>query len=130
MTVFNMAAASLVLWVMAYPGIAQDPAILRALYYLAFAFGGVGFSVPLGLLIAGICIPAAFLKLLPKWLIIMGLVIALLGELSWLDLITPKALPFIPLTRFPGFIWLIVAGFKLPDRRVSATVENAGGRGQ
>src|SRR5450756_1092023 len=130
MTVFNLAAASLVLWVMAYPGIAQDPAVLRALYYLSFAFGGVGFSVPLGLLIAGICIPAAFLKLLPKWLVVMGLVIAVMGELSWLDLITPKALPFIPLTRFPGFIWLILAGFKLPNRRVSAPVENAGGQGQ
>src|SRR5258708_6781089 len=47
MAAFNMAASALVLWVMAYPGIAQDAAVLRALYYLTFAFGGVGFSVPL-----------------------------------------------------------------------------------
>ena len=116
MTVFNMAASSLVQWVMAYPGVAQDAAVLRALYYLSFAFGGVGFSVPMGLLIAGICIPAVFLKLLPKWLIVFGLVIAVMGELSWLDLITSKALPFIPLTRFPAFIWLIIAGFMLPGK--------------
>jgi hypothetical protein len=126
MTVFDMAASALVQWVMAYPGIAQDTAILRALYYLSFAFGGVGFSVPMGILIAGICIPAAFMKLLPKWLIIMGLILAVFGELSWLDLITPKALPFIPLTRFPGFIWLIIVGFKLPYSRITSTVENFG----
>jgi hypothetical protein len=36
MTAFNMATTSLILWVMAYPGIAQDPGVLRALYYLVF----------------------------------------------------------------------------------------------
>jgi hypothetical protein len=118
MTAFNIAAGALIIWVMAYPGIAQDSSALRALYYLAFAFGGVGFSVPLGLLIAGICIPAAFMKLLPRWLIVFGLVIAVIGESSWLTLIMPKALPLIPLTRFPGFIWLIVAGFALPGARL------------
>src|SRR5262245_13403353 len=68
----------------------------------------------MGLLIAGICVPAAFLKLLPKWLIVFGMIIAVIGELSWLDLITSKALPLIPLTRFPAFVWLIAAGFALP----------------
>jgi hypothetical protein len=117
MTTFNMAASALVLWVMAYPDIAQDAAVLRALYYLTFAFGGVGFSVPLGLLMAGVCIPAAFFKLLPKWLVVFGLVLAVTGELSALSLVIPKALFLIPLTRFPGFIWLIGAGFALPKTR-------------
>ncbi len=34
MTAFNMAASALILWVMAYPAIAQDASVLRALYYL------------------------------------------------------------------------------------------------
>jgi hypothetical protein len=117
MAAFNMAASALVLWVMAYPGIAQDAAVLRALYYLTFAFGGVGFSVPLGLLMAGVCIPAAFFKLLPKWLVMFGIVLAVIGELSALALVIPNALFLIPLTRFPGFIWLIAAGFALPKTR-------------
>jgi hypothetical protein len=117
MTAFNMAASAMVLWTMAYPGVAQDAGALRALYYLSFALGGVGFSVPLGLLIAGISVTAGFMKLLPKWLVISGLALAVIGELSWLDLITPKALPLIPLTRFPAFLWLIAAGFYLPGRR-------------
>ncbi len=117
MTAFNMAASALVLWVMAYPGIAQDSAVLRALYYLTFALGGVGFSVPMGLLIAGLSIPAAFFKLLPKWLVVFGLMLAVIGELSALSLVIPNALFLIPLTRFPGFIWLIGAGFALPKTR-------------
>jgi hypothetical protein len=128
MTSFNMAAAALILWTTAYPGIAQDTGVIRALYYLMFAFGGVGFSVPMGLLIAGLCVPAAFLRLLPGWLIVFGLVIAGVGELSWLDLITSKALPLIPLTRFPAFIWLIAAGFLMPtgrDRRQDAQPQAA-----
>jgi hypothetical protein len=103
--------------VTAYPGVAQDAAVLRALYYLTFAVGGVGFSVPFGLLLAGICIPAGFFKLLPKWLVIFGIALAIIGELSALSLIIPKALFLIPLTRFPGFIWLIGAGFALPKTR-------------
>lgn len=118
-TAFNVMASSLTLWVMAYPGIASNTDVLRSLYYLMFAFGGVGFSVPLGLLIAGISIPCGFMKLLPKWLVIFGIVLAVIGELSWLDMITPRALFLIPLTRFPAFLWLILAGFMLPRSRTS-----------
>ena len=114
MTAINMAAAALILWVMAYPGIAQKEAVLGALYYLTFAIGGVGFSVPIGLLMAGVCVPAAFMKLLPRWLIIFGFALAVIGELSALSLVLPKTLLLIPLTRFPGFVWLIGAGFALP----------------
>jgi hypothetical protein len=114
MTAINMALTGLILWVMAYPGIAQETAVLRALYYLGFATGGVGFSVPMGLLIAGLSIPAAMMKLLPKWLVVFGFALGMIGELSALNLVIPQALFLIPLTRFPGFIWLIAAGFILP----------------
>jgi hypothetical protein len=113
-TTLNMSASAFVLWVMAYPGIAQDGAVLRALYYLQFALGGPGFSVPLGLLLAGVCVTAGFMKLLPKWLVALGLLLAAIGELSWLAMIFPKALFLIQLTRFPAFIWLIATGFLLP----------------
>src|SRR5882724_8666179 len=113
-TAFNTALTALILWVMAYPGIAQNGAVLRALYYLSFATGGVGFSAPLGLLMAGISVSAGFMKLLPKWIVILGIVLAAIGELSSLSLIFPAAAFLIPLTRFPGFVWLIAAGFTLP----------------
>jgi hypothetical protein len=113
-TACTLAISALTLWVVAYPGVAQDEGVLRALYYLGFAIGGAGYSMPLGLLIAGISIPAAFMRLLPKWLIVFGVALGIVGELSWFSLIIPKALFLIPLTRFPGFIWLIAAGFALP----------------
>ena len=122
-TAIDMMAASSVLWTMSYPGIAQEPTLLQALYRLTFALGGPGFSVPLGLLIAGVSITAGFSKLLPKWIVILGIVLAAIGELSWLDILFPQALPLIPLTRFPGFVWLIAAGFSLPKTIERANAE-------
>jgi len=116
MAAFNIAISALVLWVMAYPGIADEAAVVRALYYIVFAVGGVGFSVPIGLLLAGISIPALMMKLLPKWLILFGLILSVIGELSFFSLAIPGALFLIPLTRFPSFVWLIAAGFMLPKR--------------
>jgi hypothetical protein len=114
-TAFTMLASSSVLWALAQLGIAQDRTLVHAFYWLDQAFGGSGFSVPFGLLIAGISVPAAFLKLLPKWIVVSGLALAVCGELSWLNLLLPKALFLVPLTRFPGFAWLIAAGFALPN---------------
>ncbi len=113
-TSFTMIVSASMLWTLAQPGVAQDKALVQALYWLDQALGGSGFSVPFGLLIAGICIPALIMKLLPKWIVIPGLLIALCGELSWLNLVVPKALFLVPLTRFPGFLWMIAAGFALP----------------
>jgi hypothetical protein len=123
MAAFNLALSALLLWVMAYPDIAQDTSVLRALYYMGFAVGGVGYSVPLGLLIAGVAISAGFKKILPKWFVGIGIVLALSGEASSLSLLFPKLLFLIPLTRFPGFIWLITVGFMLPKAKVQNSLE-------
>lgn len=121
MTVFDGVAAGFTTWAMIHPGVAQDATLTTALYYLSYAFGGPGFSVPMGLLIVGVCIPAAVLKLLPKWIVAFGLLLALAGELSSLNLVFPQALFLVPLVRFPGFIWLIVAGFALPKTMARVT---------
>jgi hypothetical protein len=117
MTAFNMAASAYVLWTGARPGIAEDPMLVNALYYLSYVLGGPGFSAPFGLLMAGVSIPAGIFRLVPTWIAILGLVLAVLGELSSLNLVFSWALPLIPLTRFPGFIWIILIGFGLPRSR-------------
>ena len=117
MSSFNIMAGAFFLWTLTYPGIAQDLPLLHALYRLMFAFGGIGFSVPCGLLFAGVSVTSGFYKLLPKWIVIFGLIVAVIGELSWFEMLTPKVIALIPLTRFPGFIWLIAAGFALPKSR-------------
>jgi hypothetical protein len=113
-TAINMMTASSVLWAMTYPEVARDGALVQALYRLSFALGGPGFSVPLGLLVAGISVTAGVSGLLPRWLVVPGLIIAVAGELSWLEILFPRLLFLIPLTRFPGFAWLIAVGFHLP----------------
>jgi hypothetical protein len=107
-------AGGLTTWTLLHPVIVQTPSLVLALYYLAYALGGPGFSIPMGLLMAGISIPALLHRLLPKWICILGIVLAAAGELSWFHLISPAALFLIPLTRFPGFIWLIAVAFALP----------------
>jgi hypothetical protein len=124
LTVFNGVAASLIVWTMIHPGVAQAPSVLLALYYLSYAFGGPGFSIPMGLLMAGVSIPAAIMKLLPKWIVVLGLVLAAAGELSWFHLISMSALFLVPLVRFPGFIWLIAVGFALP-KTLSSSAEGS-----
>jgi hypothetical protein len=103
-----------VLWVLSRPVISQAPVFAQALHYLAVALGGPGFTVPQGLLMAGISVVGSFMKVLPKWIVVLGLVLAVTGELSWLSMIFPQAGVLIPLTRWPGFIWLIAMGFALP----------------
>ncbi len=112
--------SALTQWTLARPGIAADGTLAQALYFLIFATGGPGYSVPIGLLFAGISVPALIFRLLPKWVSVMGLVLAVVGELSALSLVIPGALFLIPLTRFPGFVWLIAAGFMLAGHRTAA----------
>jgi len=47
--------------------------------YLSYGFGGPGFSVPMGLLLAGVSVPAWLMKLLPKWVAGLGLALAVCG---------------------------------------------------
>jgi hypothetical protein len=53
LTVFDGVAAGFTVWAMIHPGVTQTPALTTALYYLSYAFGGPGFSVPMGLLMTG-----------------------------------------------------------------------------
>ena len=113
-------AGSMAMWAMLKPGVIENPPTVLALYYAGFALGGPGFSVPMGLLMAGVSVTAGFLRLLPRWLVVFGLVLAAAGELSWLHLALPQLLFLIPLVRFPGFVWLIAVGFLLPRTREPA----------
>ncbi|HTV05973.1 MAG TPA: hypothetical protein VME86_11445 [Acidobacteriaceae bacterium] len=122
-TAILMMASSVCLWTMTMPGVAQDPALAEALHFLNFALGGPGYSVPLGLLMAGLSIPAYFRRLVPRWIVYLGLALAVCGELSWLAFEFRSALPLIPLTRFPGYVWLIAFGFALPARAPRAAAQ-------
>jgi hypothetical protein len=117
-----LAFSGLTFWAMTQPGMTDDLSTLRALQLLSFATGGVGHVVGLGLLMAGVVVPAAFARLLPRWLVWFGLALAVLAELSSVSLVFPMAVPLLPLSRFPALLWLIAAGFAMPtSRRANGT---------
>jgi hypothetical protein len=110
-----IALSSLYSWVLSVPEVSASLPETRALYFLSFLSGGVGFAVTFGLLAAGVSVTSHFFRLLPRWLVWFGLVIAVAGELSVFSLISYPANFFIPVTRYLGFIWLIAVGVSLPN---------------
>src|SRR5437868_1678297 len=123
MTVFDSTVSHLTMWAMTLPVVNHNAVFLPPLYFVSYAFGGPGFSIPMGLFIAGISVTCAFAGLLPKWIAWSGLLLAVIGELSWLHLpFFPKFVFLIPLTRFPGFLWLIAAGFALPATKAQRVI--------
>jgi hypothetical protein len=89
----------------------------RLLQLLAFATGGPGHVVPLGLLLAGASITGGLTRRLPRWLMWFGIVLAAFAELSTLTLILEPAVFLLPLARFPAFIWIICVAALLPSQR-------------
>jgi hypothetical protein len=111
--------SSLSTWVLSLPDVSASPIATRALYFFSFLFGGAAFAVMFGLLAAGISITSYLSRLLPRWLFVLGMIVAVAGELSALSLIAFPATFFIPITRFGGFLWLILVGLRLPKDRTS-----------
>jgi hypothetical protein len=112
----SLAVSGLVTWT-AVESASLDGNLARALTDLAFAAGGAGFVVPLGLLLAGVAIPGLANGLLPRWLGWGGLVVAGLAEIATLSLIVPALDPLLPIGRFGGLIWLLLVSALLPLER-------------
>lgn len=113
----GLALSGLTTWTLSRPEVTSDAALVRALYYLTYLTGGPWHVVTLGLLIAGIAVPALIVGLLPRPVAWTGLVIAGLAEITTLVLIWLGLSPLLPVARFTGLVWLIVAGALLPLRR-------------
>lgn len=105
-----LASGSLLLSGLATWTAAQNPDLARAFTSLAFAAGAFGFAVPLALLIAGVA------RTTPRPLEITGYVVAALAGLSAFGMLTDVLYPLIPVGRFGGLVWLVLATFvKRPD---------------
>ena len=109
--------SGLIAWALSRPELVVDPTLVHALYYLVFLTGGPGHVVALGLLVAGVAVPGLILGLLPRPVAWAGLLIAAIAELSFLTLLHWGFSVLLPVARFSGLIWLIVAGAMLPLRR-------------
>jgi hypothetical protein len=109
--------SGLLVWTLSRPEVTSDEAVVRAVSFLTFLTGGPWHVIGLGLLIAGIAVPSLIIRLLPRPVAWTGLVIAVIAELTTLVLIWPVLAVLLPIARFTGLIWLIVAGALLPVRR-------------
>jgi hypothetical protein len=71
----------------------------------------------LALLVAGVAVPSLILRLTPRPLAWFGLVIAAIGMVSTLTLLT-SALDFtLPIGRFGGLIFIVATSVLLPASR-------------
>jgi len=122
----GLGLSGLFAWTLSRPEVTADATLVRALYYLTYLTGGPWHIVALGLLIAGISVPSLILGLLPRPVAWAGLAIAVMAELTTLVLIWPGLSPLLPVARFTGLIWLIVAGVLLPVRRRNKQEARAG----
>ena len=119
-----MGLSGLMTWAAADTAKLADPALAHALFDLSFVTGAAGFVVPFSLLISGVAIPSLILRLTPRPLAWAGLVVAAIGMVSTLTLLT-SALDFtLPIGRFGGLIFIVAASVLLPAtrRRLTATV--------
>ncbi|MGI5129576.1 DUF4386 domain-containing protein [Pseudonocardia sp. CA-107938] len=113
-----LAASGLVTWVLALPAVSTaGGAVVLALHGLMFATGGVGAVAFLGLLVAGVAVPGLLSGRLPRTFALVGIAIAAVAVLSTVSMLASGLAILLPLGRFPGLIWLIVAGVVLPRRK-------------
>ncbi len=116
------AASALVLsglsgWILSLPDVTASAPVVKAIYFVSFLSGGVAYAVGFGLLAAGVSVTSYFSRLLPRWQVALGIVVAIAGEFSSLSLVTYPANFLIPITRYVGFIWLILAAVTLTAGR-------------
>jgi hypothetical protein len=104
-------------WVLSVPEVSASAQIVKAIFFLCFLFGGVVFAVGFGLMTAGVSVTCYFMQLLPRWLLVLGMLLAFTGELSSLSLIAYPANFFIPITRYLGLIWMVAAAVALTKHR-------------
>lgn len=114
-----LTGSALATWSLTRPGVAAASGAVTALQSIGFDGGGPGFAVFLGLFVAGVSVSAGLSKLIPRWLMALGIVVAAAGELSSLTLVNFTAGYFIPVARFLSIVWMFALSFKLPDSRRS-----------
>jgi hypothetical protein len=114
-------------WVLSLPEVTASAAVVKAVCFLSFLSGGPAYAVGFGLLAAGVSVTSYFTGLLPRWVVALGMVTAVAGEFSCLSLLAYPANFLIPVTRYLGLIWLMVAAVKLtrssPLKQTSESIE-------
>ncbi|WP_051950913.1 hypothetical protein [Actinacidiphila yeochonensis] len=94
-----------------------SPALARALADLSFASGGPGYVVMFALFTAGISVTGLMAGLLPRAVTWTGLALAAVGMVAELTLLASGFSYLLPVVRFGGTVWLVLAAALLPRTR-------------
>jgi len=125
-TPIMLAASAMATWSLTRPGVAAAPGAVAALQSIGFDGGGPGFAVFFGLFVAGVSVAAGMPKLIPRWLMWLGIVVAAAGELSALTLLNFTAGYFIPVIRFLSIIWMLALALRWPPAAPVPVAEDGG----
>jgi hypothetical protein len=113
-TPMMLAGAAMATWSLTRPGVASGSGAVAVLQAIGFDSGGPGFAVFLGLFVAGVSVAGGLRKLIPRWLMWLGFVVAATGELSTFTLLDFTAGYFIPVARFLSIVWMAGLALNLP----------------
>jgi hypothetical protein len=113
-------------WVLSVPEVSASAQLVKAIFFLCFLFGGAVYSVGFGLLAAGVSVTSYFMRLLPRWMVVLGMLVAITGELSSFSLLAYPANFFIPITRYLGLVWMVAVAIALTKNRRSAQPGHSG----
>ncbi len=117
---FALILSGIMGWVLSVPEVSASAQVVKAIFFLCFLFGGTVYAVGFGLLAAGVSVTSYFMRLLPRWMVVLGMLLAMTGELSSLSLIAYPANFFIPITRYLGLIWMVSVAVALTRNRTTA----------
>jgi hypothetical protein len=113
-------------WILSLPDVLASAPVVKAISFLNFLLGGVVFAVGFGLFAAGVAVTSHFMRLLPRWMVVLGILVGVTGELSWFSLIAFPANFFIPITRYLGILWMLSVAVALTKDRGAAHAAPAG----
>lgn len=113
-------------WILSLPDVLASAPVVKAISFLNFLLGGVVFAVGFGLFSAGVSVTSHFMRLLPRWMVVLGILVGVTGELSSFSLIAFPANFFIPITRYLGIVWMLSVAVALTKDRRAAQPAPAG----
>lgn len=119
---FALIFSGLLGWILSLPDVTASAPLAKGISFLSFLFGGATYAIGFGLLAAGVSVTSFFAHTLPRWLVFLGMLVAITGVLSWLSLLAYPANFFIPITRYIGFIWMMLAAIKLTQSRPAPSI--------
>jgi hypothetical protein len=98
-----------------------SPALARALADLSFLSGGPGYVVMYALFVAGISVTGLMSGLLPRAVTWTGLVLAVVGMVAELTLVSSGFSYLLPVVRFGGTLWVVFVAALMPRTRPRTT---------